>query len=178
MPLYRRCYSVAALMLSLSGFANTFVRVESERGYRLNETLWKTEWGSYQKAKEDVRRIAVKVRNNTDRERTYIIEWYFIAKNPLDRELSVSCWGRVEKKLGPNEEVTYHIVSDRIVGIEENYQALGERYYTGGEFNGYLVTVREGNVFIRKEGSKLASSQFVEKAMRLARQVNPDMPGK
>lgn len=176
MRAFRRLLSIATLTVGLSGLANTFVRVESERGYRLNETLWKTEWGSYQKAKEDVRRIAVKVRNNSDRPRTYIIEWYFLARNPLDRELSVSCWGRVETKLGPSEEVTYHIVSDRIVGIEENYKALGKRYYTGGEFNGYLATVREGNVFIRKQGSKLASSQFVEKAMELARQVNPDMP--
>ncbi|MDX9979656.1 MAG: hypothetical protein RBU25_06345 [Lentisphaeria bacterium] len=176
MRAFRRLLFIATLAASLSGFANTFVRVESERGYQLNETLWKTEWGSYLKAREDIRRIAVKVRNNTDRARTYIIEWYFLAKNPLDRELSVSCWGRVEKKLGPTEEVTYHIVSDRIVGIDENYQALGERYYTGGEFNGYLVTVREGDKFIRKEGSKLASSQFVKKAMGLARQVNPDMP--
>jgi hypothetical protein len=173
--LFRFCLAAAVLSASLARSGDTFVRVESEKGTRLSETLWKSEWGSYQKARTDIRHFSVKVRNHSNQRRTYIIGWYSIAKNHATRDLSVSCWGRVERELGPTDEVIYHVVSDRIVSLDENYKALGQQYFTGGEFNGYLVTVREGNEFIRKIGSKLSSSQFVENAMNLARQVNPDL---
>ncbi len=167
------CFVLATTAL-LAG--DTFVRVTNEGGSRLNETLWKTEWGSYQKAKEEVRRFCARIRNNTQTTRTYVLEWYFIADNPLTKERSVCSWGKLEKELAPNEEAEYHIVSDRILGADENYKALGERYFTGGRYDGYLVTVREGDQYIKQVTSKGSSSQFLKKAMAMAREVNPDMP--
>lgn len=155
---------------------DTFVRITKEAGSRLNETLWKAEWGSYQKAKEEVRSFSARIRNNTQTPRTYVLEWYFIADNPMSKKRSVSSWGKLEKELAPGEEAEYCIVSDRIVGIDENYKALGERYYTGGRYDGYLVIVREGDTYIKKTTSKGSSSQFLKRAMALAREVNPNMP--
>ena len=167
------CIALAAISLSAG---DTFVRIDKEGGSRLNETLWKAEWGSYQKAKEEVRSFSARIRNNTKSTRTYVLEWYFIADNPLSKERSVASWGTLVKELAPGEEAEYCIVSDKIVGLDENYKALGERYYTGGRYDGYLVIVREGEKYIKKTTSKGSSSQFLKRAMALAREVNPNIP--
>jgi len=92
------CIALAAISLSAG---DTFVRIDKEGGSRLNETLWKAEWGSYQKAKEEVRSFSARIRNNTKSTRTYVLEWYFIADNPLSKERSVASWGTLVKELAP-----------------------------------------------------------------------------
>lgn len=179
MPVQRTLFAcVACLVLTTTSLlaGDTYVRVTNEGGSRLSETLWKTEWGSYEKAKEEVRRFCARIRNNTQTTRTYVLEWYFIADNPVNKERTISSWGQLEKKLAPGEEAEYHIVSDKILSTDENYELLGEHYYSGGRYDGYLVTVREGGQYIKKVTSKGSSSQFLKKAMGMAREVNPDMP--
>jgi hypothetical protein len=169
---------VACMALAVSGVraGDTYVRVEDGGGTRDRKTTWKTDYGSFEKEFSQKRRIDIKIRNNSHEEKTYIVEWYFIGEDLDGKDKWVFDWDKKEVTLKPRKKTEFTVSSKAITGTDEKYALLDRREKTGGKYDGYLVTVREGDKFIEKVSSKRASRQYMKKLLKLIKEVNEDLP--
>jgi hypothetical protein len=176
-----RNYRSLAALLVLFGLVctadDTYVRLEDKGSDSDTDTNWHSTYGS-EKEKSETHTFSLKIRNNNAGEKTYIVEWYFIAEDLKGKNTWIYDWGSKEVTLAHGKKTEFQVSSKEITGVDTKYRYSNyrERTTEGGEYDGYLVTVRVGDEFIKQLTSKRNSRQYLKKALKMAEDVNEDFP--